>query len=258
MKWLITGLNGTLAPVLAQKAGDLGAEVLAWDRNRLPPDDVASADAWLRRERPDAIAHLGMGSVDWAGRLARYAAEDGKPFVFTSSAMVFHHVPNGPHAVDDERSAQDPYGRYKRECEDAVLASHPEASVVRIGWQIDAVRTGNNMLMALDRWQATEGRVSASQVWKPACSFMVDTAAALARLLLQPVPGVSHVDSNAEEGHDFAQLALALKLTFHREAWSIHVHEDYAHDQRLLGGGALVPPLSAHLASLRPKVRNGG
>jgi dTDP-4-dehydrorhamnose reductase len=85
---------------------------------------------------------------------------------------------------------------------------------------------------------------------------MADTAAALARLLLQPVPGVSHVDSNAEEGHDFAQLAGALKVTFHREAWAIHVHEDYTHDQRLLGGDALVPPLSARLASLRPKVRN--
>jgi dTDP-4-dehydrorhamnose reductase len=256
MKWLITGLNGTLAPVLAQKAEALAVEVLAWDRNRLPPDDVATADAWLRHERPDAIAHLGMGSADWAGRLARYAAEHGKSFVFTSTAMVFHHVPNGPHAVDDDRNAQDPYGQYKRECEDAILASHPGASVVRIGWQIDAVRTGNNMLMALDQWQATQGKVSASRVWKPACSFMIDTAAALARLLLEPVPGVSHVDSNAQEGHDFAQIARALKVAFHRDAWDIHVHEDYAHDQRLLGGGALVPPLSARLASLQPKIRN--
>ena len=256
MKWLITGLNGTLAPVLAQTAEGLGAEVLAWDRNRLPPDDVAAADAWLRRERPDAVAHLAMGSVDWAGRLARHAAEHGKPFVFTSTAMVFHHVPNGPHAVDDDRTAQDPYGQYKRACEDAVLAAHPEASVVRIGWQIDAVRAGNNMLMALDQWQATQGRVSASQAWKPACSFMTDTAAALARLLQQPVPGVIHLDSNAEEGHDFAQIARALKVTFHCKAWDIHVHQDYAHDQRLVGGSALVAPLSARLASLRPDARN--
>ena len=85
---------------------------------------------------------------------------------------------------------------------------------------------------------------------------MIDTAAALARLLLQPVPGVSHVDSNAEEGHDFAQIARALKLTFHREAWDIHVHQDYVHDQRLRGGSALVPPLSARLTSLQPNVRN--
>lgn len=255
MKWLITGLNGTLAPVLARHAEGLGVDVLAWDRNRLPPDGVTAADAWLQCERPDAIAHLGMGSVEWAERLARYAAAHGKPFVFTSTAMVFHHVPNGPHAVDDARNAQDSYGRYKRDCEDAVLTAHPEGSVVRLGWQIDPLQAGNNMLMALDQWQATQGRVSASQAWKPACSFMIDTAAVLARLLLHPLPGVSHVDSNAEEGHDFAQIAQALKVTFNRKAWDIHVHDDYAHDQRLLGGGTLVPPLSARLASLRPDSR---
>jgi dTDP-4-dehydrorhamnose reductase len=255
MKWLITGLNGTLAPVLARHAEGLGVDVLAWDRNRLPPDGVAAADAWLHGERPDAIAHLGMGSVEWAERLARYAAAHGKPFVFTSTAMVFHHVPNGPHAVDDDRNAQDSYGQYKRECEDAVLTAHPEASVVRIGWQIDPLQAGNNMLMALDQWQATQGRVSASQAWTPACSFMIDTAAALARLLMQPAPGLFHVDSNAEEGHNFAQIAQALKVTFNRNAWDIHVHDDYAHDQRLLGGNALVPPLSARLASLRPDSR---
>lgn len=251
MKWLITGLNGTLAPVLARHAAALGIEVLAWDRNRLPPDDVAAADAWLRQERPDAIAHLGMGSAEWAGRLARHAAEHGKPLVFTSTAMVFHHQPDGPHAVDDDRNAQDGYGQYKRACEDAVLASHPGASVVRIGWQIDPVQPGNNMLMALDQWQATQGKVSASRAWKPACSFMADTAAALAQLLQQPVPGVTHVDSNADEGHDFAQIVRALKQEFRREAWDIQVHEDYAHDQRLRGGGARVPPLSGRLASLQ-------
>lgn len=249
MKWLITGLNGTLAPVLARQAHALGVEVLAWDRHRIPPDDAAAGDAWLRRERPDAIAHLGMGSAEWAGRLARHAAEHGLPFVFTSTAMVFHHVPDGPHAVDDERNAQDDYGRYKRACEDAVRASNPEASVVRIGWQIDAVQPGNNMLMALDQWQATQGRVSASRAWKPACSFMADTAAALAQLLLQPAPGVSHLDSNADEGHDFAQIVRALKVQFGREAWNLHVQEDYVHDQRLRGGGARVPPLSQRLPS---------
>jgi hypothetical protein len=64
-----------------------------------------------------------------------------------------------------------------------------------------------------------------------------------------------HVDSNAEEGHNFAQIAQALKVTFNRNAWDILVHDDYAHDQRLLGGNILVPPLSARLASLRPDSR---
>ncbi|MFM8641672.1 MAG: dTDP-4-dehydrorhamnose reductase, partial [Phycisphaerales bacterium] len=119
-----------------------------------------------------------------------------------------------------------------------------------IGWQIDPERRGNNMLFALDQRQEVEGQVSASRTWRPACSFMEDTAAALLRLLQSPAAGVTHIDSNADEGHDFAAIARALKQVFGRAAWRVVENEDYAHDQRLAGGGALVPPLSAWLAPL--------
>ena len=247
MKWLITGLNGTLAPVLARQAAGHGVQVLAWRREEVPPEDEAASQDWLHAQRPDAIAHLGMGSAEWAGRLAGYAAGQGLPFVFTSTAMVFHHEPDGPHAPGDARNAQDGYGQYKRGCEDAVLAAHPGASVVRIGWQIDPRQPGNNMLMALDQWQATQGRVAASSRWKPACSFMQDTAAALAGLLLQPVAGVLHLDSNAQEGHSFLEIVHALKQAFGRDHWDIQANEDYVHDQRLVGSPARVPALSERL-----------
>lgn len=250
MRWLITGLNGTLAPVLARVARSRGVDVLAWDRQAVSPDDAAAGEAWLQRQRPDAIAHLGMGSADWAARLARHAAAHGLPFVFTSTAMVFHHEPDGPHAIGDERNAQDGYGRYKRDCEDAVLHAHPQAGVVRIGWQIDPEQPGNNMLMALDGWQAEHGEVAASRAWRPACSFMADTAEALADALQHPSPGVRHLDSNADEGHDFATLVQALQRHFGREAWKVRVHDGYVHDQRLAGGGEGVPPLSRRLPSL--------
>jgi dTDP-4-dehydrorhamnose reductase len=248
MKLLLTGLNGTLAPQLARAAAATGVEVVGWDRTRLAPDDSAAAQAWLDALRPDAIAHLATGSADWAGRLASYAAECAIPFVFTSTAMVFHHEPDGPHAVDAPRNAQDDYGRYKIGCEDAVLAANPAATVARIGWQIDAEQPGNNMLMALDQWQARDGCVAASRAWRPACSFMADTASALLALLREPQPGVLHLDSNADDGHSFAALVVALKLRFGRDAWLLREHEDYRHDQRLLDGGDRVPPLSARLA----------
>ena len=187
MKWLITGLGGTLAPVLAREAEGQGVEVIGWNREEVPPDDIAASQAWLKAAQPDAIAHLGMGSPEWAGRLAAYAARHDLPFVFTSTAMVFHHEPDGPHATHHNRTAQDGYGQYKIACEDAVRKAHAGASIARIGWQIDPTQPGNNMLMALDQWQASQGRVAASRRWKPACSFMVDTAQALADLLRQPV-----------------------------------------------------------------------
>lgn len=247
MKWLVTGLNGTLAPVLAREAAAARVEVLAWRRDEVPPEDVAASQAWLQAARPDAIAHLGMGSADWAGRLAGHAARHDLPFVFTSTAMVFHHEPDGPHAPGDARTAQDDYGRYKIACEDAVRAAHPGACIARIGWQIDPLQPGNNMLRALDQWQASQGRVQASRRWTPACSFMQDTAQALAALLRQPVAGVVHLDSNAQDGHPFLDIVLALRAAFGRHHWVVHANDDYVHDQRLVDAGPRLPPLSRRL-----------
>ena len=73
----------------------------------------------------------------------------------------------------------------------------------RIGWQIDAgvngQALGNNMLAHLDDWQRREGRIAASTLWRPACSFMADTAEVLLGFVERQVPGVVHVDSNAHE-----------------------------------------------------------
>ena len=55
------------------------------------------------------------------------------------------------------------------------------------------------------------------------------------------------MDSNANEGHSFDSIAAAMKQAFARDPWVLRVNEDYRHDQRLLGGAELVPPLSARL-----------
>ena len=251
MKLLITGLKGTLAPKLAAAATAAGHQVLGWDRQAVDPQQADAARRWLNDAAPDAIAHLAMGDAAWAALLAGHAAERGLPMVFTSTAMVFDHQPDGPHGLHDERTAKDDYGRYKIGCEDAVAVAHAAASIVRIGWQIDPEAPGNNMLMALDDWQRKEGRVAASRVWRPACSFMADTAQALLGLLTRtPVPGLVHLDSNAGEGHSFDLIVAALRQRFDREAWRIETHEDYRHDQRLLGGEALMPGLSERLPGL--------
>lgn len=245
MRILITGLNGTLAPRLAEAASAAGHEVIGWDRGAVDPEDEAASAAWLARQAPDAIAHLGMGSARWAGFLAARCER----FVFTSTAMVFDHESDGPHDVADARTAKDDYARYKIACEDAITAASASAAVARIGWQIDPSRPGNNMLRALDDWQARDGRVAASRAWMPACSFMADTAAALLALLETPRPGLHHLDSNAGEAWRFDELARALARAFRRD-WRVEAHEDYRHDQRLVGGPTVLPPLSARLARL--------
>lgn len=245
MKLLVTGLQGTLSPRLAEAARAAGHEVVGWDRARVDPEDEVASAAWLDAERPDAIAHLAMGSARFAGWLAARCER----FVFTSTAMVFDHEPDGPHDVAHERTARDDYGRYKIACEDAILAASPVAAIARIGWQIDPSQPGNNMLMALDDWQRRDGRVAASRLWTPACSFMADTAAALLALVERPAPGVHHLDSNAEEGWSFDQVACALAAA-HGRAWRVEANDDYRHDQRLVGGPRQLPPLSARLPGL--------
>jgi dTDP-4-dehydrorhamnose reductase len=247
MRLLITGLTGTLAPHLAQAAAAQGIDVIGWRRASVPPDDAAACEAWLSHVRPDAIAHLALGSPTWAAQLATHAARTGVPMLFTSTAMVFHHEPDGPHAPHDERTAQDDYGRYKIGCEDAVRAACPHALIARIGWQIDDSAQGNQMLAVLDGWQRDRGAVEASRQWTPACSFASDTAAALVRLLRGPHTGVVHLDSNAGEAHRFDRIAAALAQRFDRSAWRIVPGDGYAHDQRLVGGPVALPPLSARL-----------
>jgi dTDP-4-dehydrorhamnose reductase len=247
---LITGLNGSLAPRVAQAAQRSGYTVIGWDRSAVSPDDSLVVARHLEYTKPQAIVHLAMGAESWAAALAAYALAQQIPFVFTSTAMVFDHLPDGPHAVGDERTAKDDYGRYKVRCEDAVLDANPAAMVARIGWQIDPEVVGNNMLRALDGWQEREGCVGASSAWRPACSFMEDTADALIDLLEHPQSGVLHLDSNAQEGHTFDRIAAALAARFERSNWRIRIHEDYAHDQRLAGGEQRMPALSTRLPAL--------
>jgi dTDP-4-dehydrorhamnose reductase len=256
MRILVTGLNGTLAPHLARIARARSHEVIGWDRSTVSPDDPAAGEAFLRNARPDAIAHLGFGSEAWAERLAVWTAARDQAFVFTSTAMVFDHVPNGPHRVNDERTAKDEYGRYKIRCEDAIRAASPNACIARIGWQIDVDEggraSGNNMLAALDAEQSRDGRIRASTQWRPACSFMSDTAAALLQIIEQRVAGTVHLDSNANDALDFHSLVHALKLRFARPTWRIESHEEYVHDQRLLAdddAAVRLPPLTLRLRS---------
>jgi dTDP-4-dehydrorhamnose reductase len=249
MHLLVTGLSGTLAPRLAQSAHALGWNVTGWDRKAVPADDSPQAQAELERLQPDAIAHLAIGSSNWAGLLARHAHRFGLPFLFTSTAMVFDSNPDGPHDVASERTARGEYGRGKIACEDAILGACQHATIARLGWQIDSNAAGNNMLAELDRWQARDGQIIASARWKPACSFIDDTSTMLLQLIVQRHAGIVHLDSNAQEGWRFDQIVRALR-TYASRDWRDQTDETtgaYTHDQRLVGGEVRMPALSTRL-----------
>lgn len=250
MKVLLTGLHGTVAPWVAKEVEARGWEVAAWNRHAVDPMDERAADGFLRIEAPDAIVHLAMGPELWAGRLAAFASLRGLPMVFVSTAMVFDASSGGPHHPGDARTAIDDYGRYKIRCEDAVMAAYATATIARIGWQISPDAVGNNMLRQLDEQQLRDGIIRASSAWRPACSYMTDTAAALCDLVVDPSVGPVHLDSNAQDAWSFDEVVRRLGRKYQRD-WIIETTQDHVHDQRLVndGTGLALPPLSAHLGA---------
>lgn len=242
----MTGMNGTVAPRLAEHATRAGHEVVAWDRARVSPDDHAACGWFIDEVGPDAIVHLAFGAEAWAGLLARAAAERAAPFIVTSTAMVFAQRPDGPYPIDATPTADTEYGQYKVRCEEAVRAANPAAMITRLAYQIDPGGQGNNLVAHLDAAHARGEVISASTRWIPALAFLDDTAAALLSYLTDPQPGTHHLDGNAEAAWSYHHTVTALARALDRQ-WRIEATEDPIHDQRLLGSRR-IGPIDARLA----------
>lgn len=234
MRLLVTGMNGTVAPRLAQHARGAGHEVVAWRRDDVPPDDVDACRDFIDQVSPHGIAHLAFGAESWAAQLAGEAARREIPFVYTSTSMVFAQRPNGPYTTASTRTADEEYGRYKMRCEDAVLGASDQAMVVRLAYQVDPDGKGNNLVAHLDAAAGAGVSIPASTRWIPALAFLDDTAAALLSFLTNPAPGVHHLDANAETGWTYHQVVTALKEMLGR-SWHVLPSEVPDHDQRLAG-----------------------
>ncbi len=192
---LITGMRGTVAPVIAGHLRRYGAEVLAWDRQAVPETDASRWIDFLARVDPDKVFHIGMGPPEWAASMAQWCADFDRRFVFTSTASVYSANMQGPITVAGVPDATDDYGRYKRSCEEAIHRANPDALTVRLGWQIGHEAGSNNMFDYFER-HAQHGALPLSERWFPACSFLDDTAAALLELEQRSASGVFLLDGN--------------------------------------------------------------
>jgi dTDP-4-dehydrorhamnose reductase len=277
MKAIVTGARGTLGRVLSRVLEARGAQVVPWDRTRLPVSDADRATDFVKAEAPDAVFHLAIASQpssrpsegeatvsaqpqegesvrvnhDWPRMLAAICNAHGARFVFTSSALVFSNEARGPFWPTSEPDALAGYGGEKRMAERAVLAAHPGAVVARLGWQLasdagasGAPPTANTMNDHVARLLRDHGEVRASTRWVPACSFLDVTAATLIALAGGP-PGLFHVEQN--EGWSFFDLARVLAEA--QGGGRVVATDDFVLDQRLLGGPAL-PPLRGRLPGL--------
>ncbi len=242
MQFIITGMNGTVAPAVAAELAQLGHTPIAWDRAQVPPDDEAAIQRFIRSHQPDGVFHIATGSPDWAVSIARCCAEAGIKLVHTGSVSVFGPHQAGPFAVATLPEPTDEYGAYKRECELRIAQTNPAALVARLGWQIGSAPGGNHMLDFLSRTQAEDGQIAASAAWFPACAFLADTAAGLAQLMLDYPAGLYHLDGNP--GLSFFEIVSALNR-LHGGGWTVVPSSDPAQNNRMLDDRIQLRPITA-------------
>lgn len=259
MKALITGGRGTVGSALADFLRKRGDKVVLWDRNAVPIDRYQPMEDFVRREKPDALFHLAIGSkptgkqneswlvnYEWSSELAWISRQVGVRFVFTSTVMVFSDSVKGPFTLDTPPDAPEGYGFEKRSAEQRVFHQNPDAVVVRLGWQIGDAPGSNNMIDNFEKRMKNEGAIKASRRWLPACSFVQDTAAALAWLGTAPA-GLHMIDGNKK--WNFFEIATALNDK-HGRRWKVVPDDAFVYDQRMIDPRVPVAPLSQRLPLL--------
>jgi dTDP-4-dehydrorhamnose reductase len=260
LKAIITGGRGTVGSALVRFLSERGDQVVLWDRSAIPVDWYQPMEDFVRHERPDVLFHLAIASqstgrpneswlvnYEWTSELAWITRQLGIRFVFTSSVTVFSDNAKGPFTLDSVPDAPEGYGYEKRMAEQRVFHLNPNAIVVRLGWQIGHAAGSNNMIDFFEKQSTKHSEVRASCKWLPACSFVQDTASALAALAIA-APGLYMFDANSK--WNFFEIASALNKK-HGDRWKIESTDDFVYDQRMIDPRVAVLPLNATLATLR-------
>jgi dTDP-4-dehydrorhamnose reductase len=256
---LITGLRGTVGRALDARLRRDGIRVVGWDRVAVPIDRYHAMDAFVADTAPDVIVNLAIASTptgrpdeawlvnhEWPSELAWICRQRAIRFVHASTVMVFEPTTSGPFHPDAIPDATEGYGLVKRLAEQRVRHQAPDAVIARLGWQIGDRPGSNNMIDFLDREARARGHVRASTRWLPACSFLDDTADALAGLL-GAAPGCYQLDGNTR--WSFAAIARALSA-HHGDRWPVVDTDEPHQDQRMIDPRVAVTPLDVRLPAL--------
>jgi len=245
---VVTGMNGTVAPALAEVLRTHDIEVIPWERDLVPIDNKEAIQEFLELEAPDWFFHVATGPADWAERIARLCHERAIRFLFTSSVSVFDGRKRGPIAVDRRPDATDDYGTYKIECEERILAVNRTAMIARLGWQMRKQRGGNTMTEHFWQLQEQQGEVAVNEEFKPACSYVEDTGEALYQIMRNNLPDTFHLDGNSRS---MSLYEIAAELNRHyKEAWNLRPVQGPKVNTRMPDPRVRIAPI--HLRLNRP------
>lgn len=231
MKAIITGMNGTVAPYIYEELIRLHVEVVVWDRKKTPMDTEDAVRGYIKAVQPDIFIHLATGPVEWVEYIAGATKELNIRFLYTSSVSVFSENGTGPYTVQSLPDAEDDYGRYKIECEQAARANNPQVIILRLGWQIGESTESNHMVAFLTKSYEENGFIEASSKWYPSCSFLEDTAASVVDAALNHPPSTYLL--NANMNCSFFDIAHHLKKK-HAAPWEIREITTFVRDDRMI------------------------
>lgn len=222
MKALVIGSRGMLGSDLGLELRDRGHETLGLD---LPDIDITDPTSMAR------LASREFGSFDWVINCAAYTAVDraeseveaatglnavapgylataaqglGARLMHISTDFVFDGRESEPYAEDAPTHPLGVYGRTKRDGEDAVLETNPDALVVRTAWLYgpNGASFPRTMIRAYVAGKAL--RVVADQIGCP--TYTADLARVLVEIAERNPPGgIYHaVGPEAMSWHEFA------------------------------------------------------
>lgn len=184
MRILVIGSAGQVATSLAAQARHwTGVDLMALGRPALDLEDLSAAKAAIIAAAPDLIVNaaaytaVDKAETDRARAFAvnrdgaRVAAEAAVslnvPFIHLSTDYVFDGSKASPYVETDQTAPLNVYGRSKREGEEAVLAAHPAALIIRTSWVFS--QFGANFLKTMLRLGAERQnlRIVSDQIGNP-------------------------------------------------------------------------------------------
>ncbi|WP_322097765.1 dTDP-4-dehydrorhamnose reductase [Nakamurella alba] len=218
MRLLITGARGQLGSDLLALAELRGIPATGLGSADLDISDAAAVEVALQQfaaagDLPavviNAAAYTAVDAAetdqdrafavngDGPGYLALHAAAFGLGLIHVSTDYVFPGDGTAPYEVDAPTGPKSVYGASKLAGEQAVLAAHPAAHVVRTAWVYGA--TGGNFVKTMAALSASRPTVSVVDDQQGSPTWSADLAAGLVELALGDVPGgVLHATGGGE------------------------------------------------------------
>lgn len=210
LRVLVTGARGQLGSDLVRAAQDRGITVTGLGSADLDITDAAAvrgAVAELSTQGPgrcvviNAAAHTAVDAAETevdaayaindggARNLAEAAADSGAGLIHVSTDYVFPGDGDRPYRADDPTGPRSVYGASKLAGEQAVLAAHPAAQVVRTAWVYGAA--GTNFVKTMAKLEAAHPTITVVDDQQGSPTWSADLAAGLLQLAAaQPaIPG---------------------------------------------------------------------